>query len=146
MELKNILCPLDGTELMDKVEDAAQYLAKISNARIILLYVVEKWYRSEGLVTNSPEWVTLHEKWLDDGRKILEGVAGRLKAAGVKHIETVLEDGDAAYEIVALANQKNVDLIVMATKKYSHLGRLFSGSRIDMVSKKSPCPVLWLFA
>ena len=53
MELKNILCPLDGTELTDKVEDAAQYLAKISNARIILLYVVEKWYRSEGLVTNS---------------------------------------------------------------------------------------------
>lgn len=145
MEYRNIVCPVDGSELTDKVIDAAAYLSNISGAKIILLNVVEKWYRSEPLVTDSPEWQAIHEEWLSEGRKLLEEAAGKLRGKGVKHIETVLEDGDAAYEIVAVATQKNADLIVMATHRYSPIGKFFLGSITDRVSKKTPCPVLWLF-
>ncbi|TAN61179.1 universal stress protein [bacterium] len=145
MEFKNILCPIDDTELTDKVLDAAEYLGKLTDAKIILLNVVEKWYRSEPLVTDSEEWTAIHEGWLKEGRQLLAERAMKLKEKGIKHIETILEDGDAAYEIIATANQKRADLIIMATHRYSPVGKLFIGSVTDKVTKKSPCPVLWLF-
>ena len=147
MEYKNIICPVDGTdpELSEAAEDAAAYLSQVTDAKLILLYVVEKWYRSEPLVTDSPQWTEIHGQWLHEGRELLEKEAARLKDLGVKHLETVLRDGDAAHEIIALAFERKADLIVMATHRYSPVGKLFMGSVTDKVSKKSPCPVLWVF-
>lgn len=145
MELKTIICPIDGTELADKVIDAAAYLNKVSGARIVLLNVVEKWYRSEPLTTNSKEWQAIHEEWLNEGREVLSGAVQKLKDKGVKHIDTDLRDGDAAYEIIAIATEKMADLIIMATHRYTPVGKLFLGSVTDRVTKKAPCPILWLF-
>lgn len=39
----------------------------------------------------------------------------------------------------------SADLIVMATHRYSPVGKLFHGSITDKVTRKSPCPILWLF-
>lgn len=146
MEYKTILCPIDDSELSGKVLEAAEYLGKLTDAKVILLNVVEKWYRSEPLVTDSEEWEAIHEGWLKEGRELLADRAVKLRQKGLKHIETILEDGDAAYEIVAIANQKRADLVIMATHRYSPVGKLFIGSVTDKVTKKSPCPVLWVFA
>lgn len=145
MELKTIICPVDGTELSDKILDAAAYLHKISGAKLILLNVVEKWYRSEPLTTNSKEWKDIHEGWLNEGREVLSSAVERLKGMGVKNIDTDLRDGDAAYEIIAIATEKMADLILMATHRYTPVGKLFLGSVTDRVTKKAPCPILWLF-
>ncbi|MBI5343980.1 MAG: universal stress protein [Deltaproteobacteria bacterium] len=145
MEYKSIVCPIDGSELTDKVIETAEYLSRLSGAGIILLNVVEKWYRAADMATDSPEWQNIHEEWLGQGRRLLDNAATKLKGMGVKHIETILADGDAAYEIVAAANKKNADLIIMATHRYSPVGKLFMGSVTSRVSKKSPCPILWLF-
>ncbi|MFZ3066421.1 MAG: universal stress protein [Nitrospirota bacterium] len=145
MEYKSILCPIDGSELSEKVEDAGVYLSKISGAKLILLNVVEKWYRSAHLVTDSTEWQNIHTNWLNEGRGILEKEAAKLKEKGVKDIEMVLRDGDAAHEIIALAMEQRADLIIMATHRYSPVGKFFMGSVTDKVTKSSPCPVLWVF-
>ncbi len=146
MKYKNIICPVDGSELTEKAVEVASYLSKISDAKLILLNVVEKWYRSEPIVTNSKEWAAIHEEWLNEGRELLEKQAKALQESGVKHMETVLREGDAAYEILSLAGERSADLIVMATHRYSPVGKLFMGSVTDRVTKKSLCPVLWVFA
>lgn len=145
MEYRLIVCPVDDSELSEKGEKAAAYLSRLSGARLILLHVVEKWYHSAHLVTDSKEWQTLHDEWLDTGRDLLEKEEVKLRKEGVINIETVLREGDAAYEIVAVARERKADLIVMATQHYSVMGRLFMGSVIDRVTKKAPCPVLWIF-
>lgn len=145
MEYKNIICPVDGSELGGRALEEAAYITKISGANLVLLNVVEKWYRSADVVTDSKEWQDIHEGWLKDGMAILEKEAAKLKKSGIKNIETVLRDGDAAYEIVAAAAERNADLIVMASHRYSPVGKLFMGSTIDKVTKKAPCPVLWVF-
>jgi nucleotide-binding universal stress UspA family protein len=96
-------------------------------------------------VTDSQEWTEIHEGWLAEGNALLEKEAARLREMGVKEIETVLRDGEAAYEIVAVAKERGADLIVMATHHYSAMGKLFMGSVTDRVTKRSPCPVLWVF-
>jgi len=145
MDYKLIICPIDDSELREKAVEVASYLSKISGAKLILLNVVEKWYRSEPMVTNSPEWTSIHEEWLNEGRGLLEKEAKRLVESGVKNVETILSEGDAAHEIVAEAFKNKADLIVMATHRYSSAGKFFMGSVTDRVTKKSPCPVLWVF-
>ena len=145
MEYKNIICPIDGSELSDKVEDAGVYISKISGAKIILLNVVEKWYRSTHMATDSAEWQNIHKNWLNEGKELLEREADKLKKRGAKDVEIILRDGDAAHEIIALAIEQKANLIIMATHRYSPVGKFFMGSVTDKVTKSAPCPVLSVF-
>lgn len=141
MEYRSIICPINDSTLSEKGEETAAYLSKNSGARLILMHVVEKWHHSSYMATDSKEWNALHNEWLDDGRKLLEREEAKLKRVGVINIETVLREGDSAYEIIAVAKERRTDLIVMATHHYSIVGRLF----IDRVTKKTPCPILWVY-
>lgn len=145
MDYKLIICPIDNSGLKDKAIEVASYISGMSGAKLVLLNVVEKWYRSEPMVTDSPEWTAIHEDWLNEGRELLDAEAKRLVDRGVKNVETILSEGDAAHEIVAEAIKNRADLIVMATHRYSAAGKFFMGSVTDRVTKKSPCPVLWVF-
>jgi nucleotide-binding universal stress UspA family protein len=145
MEYNNIICPIDGTELSEKSLKHAAYLSKVSGAKIVLLHITEKWHRAGHLVTNSPEWETIHKEWLEEGRAILANAADTLKALGASHVDTMLLEGEASHEIVAAAEEKKADLIIMSTHRYSPIGKLFAGSITDNVTRKAPCPVLWIF-
>lgn len=148
MQYKTIVCPIDASnpKLTEAATAQAAFICKLSGAKLILLNVVERWYRSAHLVTDSKEWKNIHENWLKEGEEAVKKVAASLKAEGVKEIDVEVRDGDAAHEIVATAVEGRADLIVMATHRYSTVGKLFLGSVTDKVSKHSPCPVLWVFA
>jgi len=145
MAYRNIICPIDGSELGNKALEEAIYISKATGARLILLHVVEKWYQSAHLVTDSEEWQLIHNDWLKKGRELLDSELVKVKEKGSKDVETVLRDGDAAYEIIATAVESKADLIIMASHRYSPIGKLFMGSVIDNVTKRAPCPVLWVF-
>lgn len=144
MGYKNIICPVDGSELGDRALDEAIYLTKISGATLILLYVSEKALKT-ALMSDSKEWDAIREGWLAEGRELLLKEKAKVEEAGVKNIEQVLRDGEVSNEIVAEAFEKGADIIVMASHRYSPVGKLFHGSIIDQVTKRSPCPVLWVF-
>lgn len=146
MEYRSILCPTDGTEISDAALRHAAYLSKLTGAKVILLHVVEKWYHSAHLVTNSDEWQAIHEEWLEKGRMTLVNEADKLKEYGAAHIDTILRDGDAAHEIIATAIERMASIVIMATHRYSPVGKIFIGSVTDRVAKKAPCPILWVFA
>ena len=129
---------------MAMAEKEASYISKISGAKLVLLYVLEKWYKAADVESGSKEWSEIHEGWLNDGKALLKKEEVKLREKGVKNIEAVLRDGEAAYEIIAEAKEGNADLIVMATHHYSSAGKLFWGSITDRVTKKSSCPVLWV--
>lgn len=144
MEYRIILCPIETPELLEQGVDAASYLSKLSGARLILLHVVENWYRAEAVTTDSPEWSAIHKGWLDEGRKILDDAEAQARKTGLINVETVLKEGDIAHEIVAEAKKRRADIIVMSTVRHSTIERFFIGSVIDMVTKSAPCPVLWI--
>ncbi len=143
MKYKTIICPVDATELSELAIGHAVYMSKISEAKLVLLHVVEKWYRGLDVVGKSEEWKTLHNQWLEEGRDLLNKKAAKI--GDIKNMETILRDGDAAHEIVAEASERAADIIVMATHRHSPVGKIFYGSVIDKVTKHAPCPVLWVF-
>jgi len=145
MEYRHIICSVDGSELSEIGLKHAAYLCKSTGAKLSILHVVEKWYRAADMATSSPEWQKIHEDWLNKGRELLEAAANTAREAGVANLRTVLRDGDASHEIVALAVEENADVIIMATHRYSPIGKIFAGGVTDKVSRHSPCPVLWVF-
>lgn len=145
MEYRCILCPIvDGSEISGKATDMAAYLAKISGARLILLYVMEKWYNAELLVTDSKEWQDIHKDWLNEGRGFLEQESGKLRDQGIWNIKTELRDGEASYEILTVANEQYADIIVMGDYSASKVKKFFTGTVIDRVSRHARCPILWV--
>jgi len=50
--------------------------------------------------------------------------------------------GEAAAEIVRVAREREVDLIVIASHGRTGLGRILFGSTAEAVVRHSPCPVL----
>lgn len=145
MEFKTVLCPIDGSEYSARALDAAEYICKLSGAKLILLHVVEKWYRSEAVTTDSAEWQDIHKGWLSEGREFLDGTAQKIQDRGIQHIDTILEEGDAPHEIIALSKERNVDLLVMASHRHTVVGHLFAGSTIDKIITHLHCPVMWIF-
>ena len=57
-------------------------------------------------------------------------------------VEHLLEEGEAAAEIVRVARDIPCDLIVMGTRGRTGLGRLLVGSVAEKVLRDAPCPVL----
>lgn len=57
-------------------------------------------------------------------------------------VELVVQEGPAAEDILRVAEEKNVDLIVMATHGRSGVRRLVLGSVTEKVVRAAACPVL----
>lgn len=76
------------------------------------------------------EWAAKVEEW-----------ASRAADEGCK-VTTLMRVGTPYHEIVAAANEDDVDLIVMATHGRGEVHRLLVGSVADKVIRLAPCPVL----
>ncbi|WP_114327370.1 universal stress protein [Candidatus Colwellia aromaticivorans] len=128
-------------------------LAKQNNAKIHFLFVIEPLnanttsmvnsYLSEGTVEELYQRSIddLHEKVNERIDKFcLEELNGE-EFPGGKPVADIVE-GSPAATIVKVAEDKNVDLIVMGSHAHSALNNLFIGSVADKVVNRSTTPVL----
>ncbi|HEY5743456.1 MAG TPA: universal stress protein [Terrimicrobiaceae bacterium] len=110
-------------------------LARPFGARLTVLHVVEPLGPMARLVD-------AHE------RKLRKGVKLRLEKlhlevdqrAGV--FDTLFREGTSYYEIVAMAQRGDFDLIIMASLGRSGLVDMLLGSTAERVVRHAPCPVL----
>ena len=79
--------------------------------------------------------------FMKDDRAYLEGVAGKLRATGLRvGVELVL--GNPPTEIVKTAALRGCDLVAMASHGHKLLGDFFLGSTIDKVRHNTVIPIL----
>jgi nucleotide-binding universal stress UspA family protein len=133
-----ILCPIDfERDSMDALELACR-LAKQNCATVYLLSVI-----GEPLIPAAelpPVPVPLNNSFESECRGLLEAIAGE-KLAGVRH-EVFVASGNAAPEILNLAAERRIDLIVMGTHGRTGVRRFLLGSVAERVVRESPVPVL----
>ena len=128
-------------------------LAKQYNAKIHFLYVIEPLSANTASLVNSylPEGTIedLHQHSVDDLHKeintridqfCLEELDGE-EFPGGKPVADIIE-GSPAATIMSVAEDKEVDLIVMGSHAHSAFNNLFIGSVADKVVNKSTKPVL----
>ena len=84
----------------------------------------------------------LYEQIEDTSRELLRKQSLRVKAAGGSVVGTHLRMGAVALEIVALAEELGVGLIVMGCRGLGGVRRALMGSVSDSVVRHAHCPVL----
>jgi nucleotide-binding universal stress UspA family protein len=135
-----ILCPIDfEQDSMDALELAGE-LARQNSATVCLLTVIGL---PPAAATELPPATLVPDVEFEAStRKGLESLA-RERLADVSH-EIAVASGNAAAEILNLAKQRHVDLIVMGTHGRGGMKHFFLGSVAERVVRESPVPVLTL--
>jgi nucleotide-binding universal stress UspA family protein len=132
---RTILHPTDFSTSSDYAFRLACSLARDYGARLVVLHVATPpvVVYGQGVLPAQPEG------YQDELRERLQRLAAQEPAVRVDHR---LVEGDAAAEILRLADETKCDLVVMGTHGRTGLGRLLMGSVTQQVVRKAHCPVL----
>ena len=76
------------------------------------------------------------------GEKAMDRLVARARAAGVKVVGVVLDNGAVPDALVRFAKRQKADLIVMGTHGHGFLARALLGSVAQRVVNKAPVPVM----
>ena len=115
-------------------------LAKEHEASIVLLYVISPPSYPVGEF-GGLEYANLVADMRTGGEKQLAEMA-REDIGNAAPVETHIRPGPPASEIVAMAKELNVDIIVIATHGRTGLKHVLLGSVAEHVIRRAPCPVL----
>ena len=133
----HILLPTDGSAGMARVIDHALWTAQTHDATLHALYVVDS-----GSVAGVPmdsTWHDLSATLEREGERALDEVARRVGEAAP--LERTIREGRPSGEIVAYAEERDVDLVVMGTHGRGGLDRLLLGSVAEHVVRRASVPV-----
>ncbi|WP_352432544.1 universal stress protein [Pyrinomonas sp.] len=143
MKISTLLLPTDFSECAERAIPYATWLARIAGSRIICLHVIEPIVPVvgyAGLVESVP-LADISESLEESAARELPKLTERDEFAGLE-IEEMIVHGEAATEIVRIAKEKRVDLIVISSHGRTGLGRILFGSTAEAVARHAPCPVL----
>ena len=143
IKLKKILCPTDFSENSEHALKYALALATLSQAKLQLFHVVEpiSYPRSTELFEPVLDEVELTMKMEAAYQKQLEDQVAALKEEYPK-ITGKLVTGNTFLEIIQVARDDDVDMIVMGTHGRTGLAHVLIGSVAERVVREAPCPVL----
>jgi nucleotide-binding universal stress UspA family protein len=140
---KHLLIATDGSELAQKAVDHGLTLAKALKAKATVVTVTEPWTSivTGEMVVAFP--VEGYEKGAAaNAARILSGVRGAAKKAGVPCDTLHVKDRFPAEGIIDAAMSNGCDLIVMASHGRRGLTRFLRGSQANRVVADSTIPVL----
>jgi nucleotide-binding universal stress UspA family protein len=140
LSIKKILVTTDFSEPSYKGLDAAIDLAELFHAELAIVHVLAVLPPNPSdpnISFEVPEFEAIVHK--DSCDKLQEIVKTRIPA-GIK-AEPIIGHGHAAKEIIRIAGEEKVDLIVIATQGHTGWSHLLLGSVAEKVIRHSPCPV-----
>lgn len=140
---KHLLLPIDGSKLSEAAVQKGVQFAKSLQARITGFYVMPEFhiftYRTEMVEDTKAEFAKDCRAHAD---QYLAVVAKAAKAAGVA-CDTAVATSDHPYEaIIRAAQEKDCDLIMMASHGRRGVQGLLLGSETQKVLTHSKIPVL----
>ena len=143
MQIRSILLPTDFSDCGNYALSYAASLARTFGASIICVHVIEPMVPTVGYsgMTEPLPIADITEQLEDSVERELPKLAEREEVAGLK-VEEMIVHGEAASEIVRVAKERNVDLIVVSSHGRTGLGRILFGSTAEAVVRHASCPVL----
>ena len=141
IHLKRILVP---TDFSDSARHALSYgvsFAQEYGAEILLLHVVENLtvgYASDLFPVPMAE---VYEEISGYAKAELAKLGAEVRAKGITVRELVAQ-GKPSAEILRIAREETVDIVVLGTHGKGLLDRSLFGSTTERVVRKAPCPVL----
>lgn len=132
--LKKILVPVDFSEHAREALRYARHIASQYHSELTILHVIERTIHPAFYIADfAPE---LKKKTTD----ALDALVGETELPGVPQ-KVLVREGSAARDIVEIAAEENIDLIIIATHGLSGIRHFLLGSVTEKVVRSAPCPV-----
>jgi nucleotide-binding universal stress UspA family protein len=150
MKLTRILAPTDFSNFSGFALEWAAYLAQCMKADLVFLHVIPEEegkiieeITGEGAIVRISKG--LREDVLKDRQKKLTDQYNMVVSREIKNVlrvEEITRIGVPFLEIIKVAKEKEVDLIVMGTHGRTGLAHVLIGSVAEKVVHHAHCPVL----
>jgi nucleotide-binding universal stress UspA family protein len=137
---RHILIPTDGSELAEHGLAHGLALAKFLGAKVSVIFVLEPFSEMSGRFLEAVATYAALRK--EQAKEVLDRVANAAKAAGVSCETIEVENAQPHQAIIAAAEEKGCDLIVMSSHGRSGLSMLLIGSVTNKVLTQAKIPVL----
>jgi nucleotide-binding universal stress UspA family protein len=145
---ERILIATDGSKFGEKAAKVGIELAKLSGGKVIIVYVadINKYTSSAGLISPfggvSPDAIdVVVESIREAGEKATLHVKELARASGVTSDRLIVE-GNPPSEILRIAEDDKIDVIVMGSIGKTGLEKFLMGSVAEKVVHDSKLPVL----
>ena len=138
---QHILAPTDGSGPSVAAGTLAIGLAALQHACITFVYIVDTVVTDEIKDVSGKTVSQVQRELARAGQRYLDHLA-RLATEAQLETNQVLRHGTPHVEIVGLAGEQDVDLIVIAHVGRRGLRRFPIGSVTERVIEYAPCPVL----
>jgi nucleotide-binding universal stress UspA family protein len=141
MRVDRILCPLDFSESSATAYEYAHSLSRHYKAKLFVLHVIEplvsiyRGYISPVLVDE------IYSRQESDARDQVRKLEDRYMGEDVEP-EVIVQLGLVADSILSIAEERNIDVVVMGTHGRRGLDRLTMGSVTERVLRRARCAVL----
>lgn len=132
-----ILIATDGSDKNRSALDEGMRIARACGSTVYAVYVIDM--RAFSSTSGEIPLGDTYRMLEDEGRQALSRVQA---LAGDIKVEMSVLEGRPATEIVKLASDKEVDLLVIGTHGKKGLERLLLGSVAESVIRSAPCKVL----
>jgi len=155
-EIKQILIPTDFSDTSLKAIDHAVFLAKLKNAEITLIHVLDETTRQDSVKANPLNYAEyvgaiemlgqknsiLEERWEEHANTLITLLVNKIRQEGVKEVNSIIESGEVSTVICEQAKKINADIIIMGTHGTKGFREFTVGSNTYNVVKHAECPVL----
>ena len=137
---KKILIPLDNSPTDSVILNHIRPLAKINNAKLILVHV------ADGYVARFQQPLNLADsEEITKDRQYLEAQKQKLQSEGFE-VKSYLLSGEPPKEILTIVEAERCDLIAMSTHGHRFLKDLIFGSVAENIRHRTDVPVLMIRA
>ena len=142
-----LLLATDGSECAHRALDFLRVLSLSSDSELMILTVIDREVYGNGKEGEALDEehretrLRINEMLASDAGKLLEREAGRFGDPHLR-ISTRVVYGQPAEEIVKVAEELDIDLIVMGNHGLGGMKRFLLGSTSDLVMQHAACSVL----
>jgi nucleotide-binding universal stress UspA family protein len=139
--IKKVLIPTDGSIHSMRAAEYGISIAKMLNAQIVTVYVLDEVVLDQ--ISKVTKLTDVERELKNDGQRHTSYIVGLAEKDGVK-ATSLLVKGRPFEQIVHLAKENDMDLIVMGTYGLRGAEGILIGSVAQRVIEYSHCPVLVL--
>ena len=134
---KKILLPIDGSKFAEKAVTDVLFIAKASNAEVILLTVVENSFLVGLPADNTTK--EINNLLENEAQKNINKIKKQLEDIKTT---TIIKEGSPVEAIIKTIEKENIDLVIMGSSGKKGFGKFIIGSVTDKVVNSVRCKIM----
>ena len=142
--ISKILVAMDGSESSLRAYEYASFLAKQCNASLLIVNIFDAFERISSKIKQELGEVAKQIE-AEGGTAItlqmLDDYKSQAKGSGIKDVKTLIRQGNAAAEILHIADEEKADTIVIGSTGINTLKEFLLGGVSHKVIHHAKCPV-----